>query len=82
MLNIIHFVKIKDNILTRAELANVLGVSRQTLSNWEKDDEKKELIRLINQGLAFDKLIEDTEKNLEKMKQIKEYANDGKFHLK
>jgi len=82
MLNIIHFVKIKDNILTRAELANVLGVSRQTLSNWEKDDEKKELIRLINQGLAFDKLIEDTEKNLEKMKQIKENANDGKFHLK
>jgi len=66
--------------MNKNELAEKIGISLKTLYNWEKD--KPELIRLINQGLAFDKLIEDTEKNLENLKDIKENANNGKINLK
>jgi transcriptional regulator with XRE-family HTH domain len=70
----------KLNILTRKELAEVLGISRQTLNNWEK--EKPELVRLINQGLALDEQIEETKKYLDKLLNIKEEAGKGKFNLK
>lgn len=66
--------------MTREELADLLNVSRNTLTNWEK--EKPELVRLINQGLAFDATIEAAEKNLEELKAIKKSANSGKFKLK
>ena len=46
--------------MNRQELAKLLNVSRNTLTNWEK--EKPELVRLINQGLALDEQIEETKK--------------------
>ena len=66
--------------MTREELSNLLGVSRQTLSNWEKD--KPELVRLINQGFALDESIEATRRHLKELEAIKEKANNGKFKLK
>ena len=52
--------------MTRQELAKKLNITRNTLTNWEK--EKPELIRLINQGLALDEQISETQKFLEKLK--------------
>lgn len=72
--------KIMENKLTRDELAKLFNVSRQTLTNWEND--KPELVRLINQGLAFDELINKTKKSLEELEDIKKTASNGKFKLK
>ncbi|MCZ6135710.1 hypothetical protein [Campylobacter ureolyticus] len=58
--------------MNRQELAKLLNVSRNTLTNWEK--EKPELVRLINQGLALDEQIEETKKYLEKLENIKQRA--------
>ncbi|MCZ6161049.1 hypothetical protein [Campylobacter ureolyticus] len=58
--------------MNRQELAKLLNVSRNTLTNWEK--EKPELVRLINQGLALDEQIEETKKYLEKLENIKRRA--------
>lgn len=66
--------------MKRQELAELLGVTRNTLTNWEK--EKPELVRLINQGLALDEQIEEVEKHLKRLQDIKEKANSGKFKLK
>lgn len=66
--------------MTRQELAKQLNITRNTLTNWEK--EKPELIRLINQGLALDEQILETKKFLEKLENIKEKANNGKINLK
>jgi DNA-binding XRE family transcriptional regulator len=70
----------KENKLTRDDLAKLLNISRQTLTNWEK--EKPELVRLINQGFALDESIEATEQHLKNLKAIKEKAAAGKFKLK
>jgi DNA-binding XRE family transcriptional regulator len=40
-------------MMTKQELADLIGVSRPTLNTWEK--EKTELVRLINLGLQTDK---------------------------
>ncbi|ASM37190.1 cobaltochelatase subunit CobN [Campylobacter sputorum subsp. bubulus] len=67
--------------MTRQELAEILNISRNTLTNWEK--EKPELIRLINQGLALDEQIEETKKYLEKLENIKFKAiHSKKINLK
>ena len=66
--------------MNRQELAELLGITRNTLTNWEK--EKPHLVRLINQGLALDDQIEEVERSLKKLKEIKEKANSGKFKLK
>lgn len=66
--------------MTRQELAEKLNITRNTLTNWEK--EKPELIRLINQGLALDEQITETKKFLEKLEKIKEKANNEKINLK
>ncbi|MCK9256619.1 MAG: helix-turn-helix domain-containing protein [Sulfurospirillaceae bacterium] len=66
--------------MTREEFAELLNISRGTLNNWEK--EKPELIRLINQGLALDETIEEVEKHLEKLKDIKRKAGKGKINLR
>lgn len=66
--------------MTRDELSKLLGISRQTLTNWEK--EKPELVRLVNQGFALDQSIEETRKHLERLEQIKDNASNGKFNLK
>lgn len=66
--------------MTRQELAEKLNITRNTLTNWEK--EKPELIRLINQGLALDEQISETKKFLEKLEKIKEKASNNKINLK
>lgn len=66
--------------MTREELAKILNVSRPTLNSWEK--EKPELVRLINQGLAFEELVEESKRNLEKLKEIQKATNTSKFKLK
>ncbi len=66
--------------MTKEELADILGTTRQNLNKWEK--ERPDLVRLINQGLALDESIEATEKHLENLKAIKEKASSGKFKLK
>jgi transcriptional regulator with XRE-family HTH domain len=66
--------------MTKEELAKKLGTTRQNLTKWEKD--RPELVRLINQGLALDKTIEETEKHLQRLKEIREISNNGKFVLK
>jgi DNA-binding XRE family transcriptional regulator len=65
--------------MTRKELADKLQVDPTTLRNWEKN--KPELIKLINAGLLLDKQIEEVEKNLEKLKQIKEKSHIDKLIL-
>lgn len=49
--------------MTRKELADLIGISRPTLNQWEKD--KPELVRLINQGLTLDSQIIEAEENLQ-----------------
>ena len=66
--------------MNKQELAKILNVSRNTLNNWEK--EKPELVRLLNQGLALDEQIEEAKRNLQRLEEIKEMANNGKFQLK
>lgn len=78
MNNSLFFYK-KRNIssMTRKELAEKLEVDPTTLRNWEKN--KPELIKLINAGLMLEKQIEEMEKNLEQLKEMKEKANNGKL---
>lgn len=67
--------------MTREELAELFGVSRQTLNNWEK--EKPELVKIINLGLTVEDQIEEAERHLEKLKEMKQKAtSSGKFKLK
>lgn len=66
--------------MNKKELAIMLNVNRNTLTNWEK--EKPELVRLINQGLALDDQIDEVKRNLEKLEEIKNNANSPKFKLK
>ena len=78
-MQILQIIKRKYE-MTRKELSELLGISLRTLDNWEK--EKPDLVRLINQGLAFDQIIDTQEKNLEELKTIKDAASSGKFKLK
>lgn len=67
--------------MTKEELANLFGVSRQTLNNWEK--EKPELVKIINLGLTVEDQIKEAERNLEKLKEMRDKATStGKFRLK
>lgn len=67
----------KNNIKTRKELAKLLNVTVKTLSNWEKD--KPELIRLVNLGLQTESYMTDLECLVEKMKTIKDDAENQKI---
>jgi len=66
--------------MTRQELADLIGVSRNTLNTWEK--EKPELVRLINLRLQTDVQINETRRLLEKLEEIEKKASSGKFELK
>ena len=66
--------------MTKEELAELLGTTRQNLNKWEK--ERPDLVRLINQGLALDESIEETKRHLQRLEEIKKEASNGKFKLK
>ncbi len=66
--------------MTRKELAEMFNISVDTLGNWEKN--KPELVRIINLGLLTNKQIEETKKLLEKLEELENKANNGKFQLK
>lgn len=67
--------------MTKEELAELFGVTRQTLNNWEK--EKPELVKIINLGLTVEDQIQEAERHLQKLKEMKEKATStGKFKLK
>lgn len=76
----LHLCQKKENMLTKKELAEILNVSRPTLNKWEK--EKPELVRLVNQGLLIDELIEESERNLLNLKKLKSEINNEKFNIK
>lgn len=63
--------------MTRAELAKKFNVSAKTLHNWE--NEKPELIRIINLGLMAEKQIKDTKEFLEKVENIETSSEKGKL---
>ena len=66
--------------MTKKDLAEILNISRPTLNKWEK--ERPELVRLINQGLLLDELIENAESNLDKLNELKQQVKVDKFNLK
>lgn len=66
--------------MTKQQLADLIGVSRPTLNQWEKD--KPELVRLINLGLQTDKTLKETKHLLSKLEEIEKKAGSGKFELK
>lgn len=66
--------------MTKKDLAEIFNISRPTLNKWEK--EKPELVRLVNQGLLIDELIDESEKNLKNLKTLKEKVDNNKFNIK
>ena len=65
--------------MTRKELAELIGVSRNTLNTWEK--EKPELIKIINMGLHAEEIIKETNYLNKKLKEIRKKTNSGKLVL-
>lgn len=61
--------------MTKRDIAGFLNVDMKTLYNWEKY--KPNLYKTVMKGLAFDELIEKSEKNLSELKELKE-----KFEVK
>lgn len=61
--------------MTKRDIAGFLNVDMKTLYNWEKY--KPNLYKTVMKGLAFDELIEKSEKNLNELKELKE-----KFEIK
>ena len=58
--------------MTQKELAALIGKDVKTIRNWQKNNPK--LLALIKKGLALEKTIEETEKHLEKLKNIQNEA--------
>lgn len=61
--------------MTKRDIAGYLNIDMKTLYNWEKF--KPNLYKTVMKGLAFDELIEKSEKNLNELKELKE-----KFEVK
>lgn len=55
--------------MNKRDIAGYLGIDRTTLYNWEKN--KPNLYKTVMKGLAFDELIEKSEKNLQELKELK-----------
>lgn len=63
--------------MTRAELAKKIGKDVKTLNNWEKTN--PELVKLINMGLQLEDQIKEAKRNLERLEEIRDKAENGKF---
>jgi DNA-binding XRE family transcriptional regulator len=66
--------------MTKQELADLIGVSRPTLNQWEKD--KPYLIKLINLGLKAENTIKETKEIIKKFEELEKNASIGKLQLK
>lgn len=56
--------------MTQRDMAGFLDIDVKTIRNWR--DKKPNLYKTIIKGLAFDELIEKSEKNLNELKELKE----------
>lgn len=56
--------------MTKRDIAGYLNVDMKTLYNWEKY--KPNLYKTVMKGLAFDEMIEKSEKNVAELKELKE----------
>lgn len=65
--------------MTRKELAELIGVSRNTLNTWER--EKPELIRIINMGLHAEEIVLENNRINNKLKQLLMELNAPKLQL-
>lgn len=66
--------------MTKSELAKRINVDIKTLSNWE--DNKPELIKLINLGLSSEKYMNNTQKFFEEQEALKSKTEIDKTLLK
>lgn len=55
--------------MNKRDIAGYLGINRATLYNWEKD--RPNLYKTVMMGLMVDEIIDETEKNLEKLKELR-----------
>ena len=62
--------------MNKRDVAGYLGINRTTLYNWEK--ERPNLYKTIMLGLAVDEMIEQSQKNLDKLKSLKSEFNKKK----
>ena len=56
--------------MNKRDIADYLGINRATLYNWEKN--RPNLYKVVMLGLMVDELIDENEKNLKKLKDIRE----------
>ena len=56
--------------MNKRDIAGCLGINRATLYNWEKN--RPNLYKVVMLGLMVDELIDENEKNLKKLKDIRE----------
>ena len=56
--------------MTKRYIAGYLGIDYKTLFNWEKN--RPNLYKVVMLGLMVDELIDENEKNLKKLKDIRE----------
>lgn len=54
--------------MNKRDIAGYLNIDRSTLYNWKKN--KPNLYKTVMKGLAFDEMIEKSEKNLQELKEI------------
>ncbi len=55
--------------MTQRDMAGYLDIDRTTLYNWRK--KKPNLYKTVMMGLMVDEIIDETEKNLEKLKELR-----------
>jgi hypothetical protein len=56
--------------MNKRDIAGYLVINRATLYNWEKN--RPNLYKVVMLGLMVDELIDENEKNLKKLKDIRE----------
>ena len=54
--------------MNKRDIAGYLGINRTTLYNWER--ERPNLYKTIMKGLAFDDFVEQSQKHLDKIKEL------------
>lgn len=62
--------------MTKRDIAGYLGVDYKTIFNWEKN--KPNLYKTVMLGLMVDEVIEQNEKSLHELKELKESFNAKK----